>query len=48
MSWLGYETVYCPLIILMKLKKKAERERERERQRNITNSRKGKELRRRE
>ena len=22
MSWLGYETVYCPLIFLMKLKKK--------------------------
>ena len=25
MSWLGYETVYCPLIFLMK-KKKKERE----------------------
>ena len=29
MSWLGYETVYCPLIFLMKLKKK-NRERERD------------------
>lgn len=28
MSWLGYETVYCPLIFLMKLKKK-KRERKR-------------------
>lgn len=27
MSWLGYETVYCPLIFLMKLKKKKERKR---------------------
>lgn len=27
MSWLGYETVYCPLIFLMKLKKKRERKR---------------------
>lgn len=44
MSWLGYETVYCPLIFSMKLKKKKEKET----QRNITNSRKGKELRRRE
>lgn len=25
MSWLGYETVYCPLIFLMKLKKKKRR-----------------------
>lgn len=23
MSWLGYETVYCPLIFLMKKKKKS-------------------------
>ena len=46
MSWLGYETVYCPLIFLMKLKKK--KKKEKETQRNITNSRKGKELRRRE
>ena len=29
MSWLGYETVYCPLIFLMK-KKKNERERDKE------------------
>lgn len=27
MSWLGYETVYCPLIFLMKFKKKRERKR---------------------
>ena len=28
MSWLEYETVYCPLIFLKKLKKKTGRERD--------------------